>query len=319
MEIVRSARLQLIGETDAGAKMQADAAREFIRDAAEAARKTGYLPDEKGISEAIAALQNDQSDYASVADATYAQMLVAGDLAGLEDVSKSTLDKATAAQKTAEAQLAALEGSNAVALQAAQAAQNDAARQLTELVGIREALGAQSAIRANLDKDGVSGAAAKAQYRQAPVEFNGALQGDAQALYGYLSDTLDTAGAVEAFATQIKGYGYSLAEAEIILGAEKGSFEDVAKAFGIPAFAAGANIIPQDMIALVHEGEAIIPAPFNPYLRGVGGGGQESTNATTSNDAMVAELKSLRAELTRITALLENVTEGGNAMRTTTV
>jgi hypothetical protein len=302
--------------------MQADAAREFIRNAAESARKTGYLPDERGISEAIAALQNDQSDYASVADATYAKMLVAGDLAGLEDVSKSTLDKAEAAQKTAEAQLAALEGSNAVALQAAQAAQNDAARQLTELVGIREALGAQSAIRANLDKDGVSGAAAKAQYRQAPVEFNAGLQKDAQALYGHLSDTSDTlgaAGAVEAFATQIKGYGYSLAEAEIILGAEKGSFEDAAKAFGIPAFAAGANIIPQDMLAMVHEGEAIIPAPFNPYLRGVGGGGQESTNATTSNDAMVAELKALRAELTRITALLENVTEGGNAMRTTAV
>jgi hypothetical protein len=34
---------------------------------------------------------------------------------------------------------------------------------------------------------------------------------------------------------------------------------------------------------------------------------------------MVAELKALRAELTRITALLENVTEGGNAMRTTAV
>jgi hypothetical protein len=317
METVRSARLQLIGETDAGAKMQADAAREFIRNAAESARKTGYLPDEKGISEAIAALQNDQSDYASVADATYDKMLVAGDLAGLEDVSKSTLDKATAAQKTAEAQLAALESNNAVALQAAQAAQNDAARQLTELVGIREALGAQSAIRANLDKDGVSGAAAKAQYRQAPVDFNGALQGEAQALYGYLSDTLGAAGAVEAFATQIKGYGYTLAEAEVILGVDKGLLTDTANAFNIPAFAAGANVIPQDMIALVHEGEAIIPAPFNPYLRGAGSGASDAP--VQSNDGMVAELKALRAELTRITALLENVTEGGNAMRTTAV
>jgi hypothetical protein len=273
--------------------------------------------DEKGISEAIAALQNDQSDYASVADATYDKMLVAGDLAGLEDVSKSTLDKATAAQKTAEAQLAALESNNAVALQAAQAAQNDAARQLTELVGIREALGAQSAIRANLDKDGVSGAAAKAQYRQAPVDFNGALQGEAQALYGYLSDTLGAAGAVEAFATQIKGYGYTLAEAEVILGVDKGLLTDTANAFNIPAFAAGANVIPQDMIALVHEGEAIIPAPFNPYLRGAGSGASDAP--VQSNDGMVAELKALRAELTRITALLENVTEGGNAMRTTAV
>ena len=315
METVRSARLQLIGETDAGAKMQADAAREFIRNAAEAARKTGYLPDEKRVSEAIAALQNDQGDYISVAEETYAKMLVAGDLAELEDVSKSTLDKAEAAQKVAEAQLAALEGSNAVALQAAQAAQNDAARQLTELVGIREALAAQSAIKSNMMAGG-SVPAGAAQYRSAPVEYNAGLQGEAQALYGYLSDTLGTAGAVEAFATQIKGYGYTLAEAEVILGAEKGSFEDVAKAYNIPAFAAGANVIPQDMLALVHEGEAIIPAPFNPYLRGVG---EKVSNAPVqSNAEMVAELKSLRAELTRITALLENVTEGGNAMRTTT-
>lgn len=318
MEVVRSARLQLIGETDAGAKMQADAAREFIRNAAEAARKTGYLPDEKRISEAIAALRNDQSDYASVAEETYAKMLVAGDLKKLEDVSKSTLDKAEAAQKVAEAQLAALEGGNAVALQAAQAAQNDAARQLTELVGIREALAAQNAIKSNMAAGGSAPAANAAQYRQAPVEYNAGLQGEAQALYGYLSDTLGAAGAVEAFATQIKGYGYTLAEAEVILGVDKGLLTDTAKAFNIPAFAAGANVIPQDMIALVHEGEAIIPAPFNPYLRGVGGVGQASENAPNNAD-MVAELKALRAELTRITALLENVTEGGNAMRTTAV
>ena len=314
MDMVRSARLELIGETDEGAKMQADAAREFIRQASASAKTTGYLPDQAKLSEALAALKNDTTDYATSADSVYAKMLVAGDLAGLEDVSKTTLDKSTAAQKTAEAQLSAIEGSNATALLAAQAAQNDAARQLTELVGIREALAAQGAIKSNMDKAATGGSA---QYRAAPVEFDAGLQGEAQKLYGYLSDTLGTAGAVEAFTTQIKGYGYTLEEAETILGADKGSFEQVAKAYNIPAFAAGANVLPDDMLALVHKGEAIIPAPFNPYLRG---GEAKNTNADENNGAnnseVIAELRALRAELTRVKDLLDRVTEGGNAMLT---
>lgn len=327
MDTVRSARLELIGETDAGAKMQADASREFIRSAGEAAKKTGYLPDEKKLGEALAALKNDTTDYATAADAVFAKMLVAGDLAGLEDVSKTTLDKANAAQKTAEAQLAALEGSNATALLAAQAAQNDAARQLTELVGIREALAAQGAIKSNMDK--IDSAQYRAEpvkidagggvpYRAAPVKFDAVLQGEAQKLYGYLTDTLGAAGAVEAFATQIKGYGYTLEEAETILGVDKGTFEQATKAYNIPAFAAGVNVLPDDMIAMVHKGEAIIPAPFNPYLRG---GEIKNTNTEENNNAnnseIIAELRALRAELTRVKDLLDRVTEGGNAMLTT--
>ena len=318
MDTVRAARLELIGETDAGAKMQADAAREFIRQASASAKTTGYLPDEKKLGEALAAIKNDTTDYATAADAVFAKMLVAGDLAGLEDVSKTTLDKATAAQKTAEAQLSAIEGSNATALLAAQAAQNDAARQLTELVGIREAIAAQKAIAASIDNSPTAGSSTGTPYRAAPVEFNAGLQGEAQKLYGYLTDTLGAAGAVEAFATQIKGYGYTMEEAETILGVDKGTFEQAAKAYNIPAFAAGANVLPDDMIAMVHKGEAIIPAPLNPYLRG---GEIKNTNTQENNNAnnsdVIAELRALRAELTRVKDLLDRVTEGGSAMLTT--
>ena len=107
-------------------------------------------------------------------------------------------------------------------------------------------------------------------------------------------------------------------EAETILGVDKGTFEQTAKAYNIPAFAAGANVLPDDMIAMVHKGEAIIPAPFNPYLRGgeiKNRNTQENNNANNSD--VVAELRALRAELTRVKDLLDRVTEGGNAMLTT--
>ena len=57
---------------------------------------------------------------------------------------------------------------------------------------------------------------------------------------------------------------------------------------GLPAFAQGTNYVPRDMLALIHEGEEIVPKRFNPAAQGdawtparsvtarIGGGGAES-------------------------------------------
>lgn len=57
---------------------------------------------------------------------------------------------------------------------------------------------------------------------------------------------------------------------------------------GLPAFAQGTNYVPRDMLALVHEGEEIVPKRYNPAAQGdawtparsitarIGGGGAES-------------------------------------------
>lgn len=104
--------------------------------------------------------------------------------------------------------------------------------------------------------------------------------------------------------------------------------DDLEKLFtdlGIPAFAAGINRVPNDMVARIHKDEAIIPAaynPFNPGAQRFGG----------SDSALVEELRALRkevAELRLISAVtasntaqlpvmadqFDSVTEGGNAMR----
>ena len=321
VETIQSARKDLIGSTDAGAKMQADAAREFIRNAALTAQKTGYLPDEKELSNAINAIKSDTTQYASAADEVFAKMMVAGDLAGLEDISKSTLDKAEQAQKTAEAQLAALEGNNATALAAAQAAQNDAMRQLAELVGIREAITAQKAIAANMDKSPTAATSTGVPYRAAPVEYSADLQAAAVDKFAYYTATIGSSAAVDKMLADIKGYGYTMPEAETILGLDAGTLTDFAASVGIPAFASGANIIPSDMLAVVHQGEAIIPAPFNPYLNNV------ANNSTVNNNqdllielrALREEVAALRVESARSASLLNDVTEGGNGMRVVTI
>jgi hypothetical protein len=88
-------------------------------------------------------------------------------------------------------------------------------------------------------------------------------------------------------ASQAQGFG----PADLFSGAQKYlSATDAAAALhaaGIPGFAVGTNYVPRDMLAQIHQGEAIIPAAFNPERYGKASG----------NDALIAEIKALRAEV----------------------
>jgi tape measure domain-containing protein len=83
-------------------------------------------------------------------------------------------------------------------------------------------------------------------------------------------------------------------------------------AAGIPSYAVGTGYVPRTGLANIHEGEAIIPAPFASWLRSngfpVGGGGDGS------NEALRAELREVRAELKRVT---QAVQESGAHVATT--
>lgn len=74
----------------------------------------------------------------------------------------------------------------------------------------------------------------------------------------------------------------SLAQTRAILAARYG--------IAVPAFDVGTNFVPQDMLAYVHKGEAIVPAAYNPAAAGA------------SQAEVVAELRAVRAELAGVRA-----------------
>ena len=94
----------------------------------------------------------------------------------------------------------------------------------------------------------------------------------------------------------------------------------------LPGFAAGINVVPYDMTARIHKGEAVIPERFNPFNPGAQLGQAQQGSGTAE---LVAEIRALRAEVAalraagertaRSTADLLEITdqksEGGNADR----
>ncbi len=84
----------------------------------------------------------------------------------------------------------------------------------------------------------------------------------------------------------------------------------------IPQLAVGTNNVPEDMLAFIHKGEAVVPAPFNPYNGPVATTG----NATTGLEAIVGRLivsaEATAAELADIKDILDRITRGENAVYT---
>ena len=90
---------------------------------------------------------------------------------------------------------------------------------------------------------------------------------------GYTPDQIITGG--------MRNYG--VAEADI---------RTAAKAAGIPGFRIGTNYVPHDMLAQIHEGEAIVPKAYNPAA-----GGQQGNAALEAKlEAVLAELRTLREQ-----------------------
>ena len=144
-------------------------------------------------------------------------------------------------------------------------------------------------------------------------------------LYG-LYHSFDGTGDLLGLLTAIRGAGGTLDDLSILSGYYYSDWVKAAASVNVPAFAVGTNYVPRDMLAQIHEGEAIVPKAFNPWANGGG------TSAGADNAALVAEVRALRAEVaalraagertadntTRLPAMaeqFEDVTAGGNAMR----
>lgn len=89
-------------------------------------------------------------------------------------------------------------------------------------------------------------------------------------------------------------HGISSTSLDAMMGWPGGTALDWAKSQGLPAFAVGTNYVPRDMVARIHEGEAIVPKAYNPAAGGMGG---------QSNARMEALLEKLAAEFAELKGL----------------
>lgn len=89
----------------------------------------------------------------------------------------------------------------------------------------------------------------------------------------------------------------------------------------LPAFAVGADVIPNDMLAMVHEGEQIVPKAFNPNLPS----NKKEDNSGLQRE-ILAELRSL-SEATlagsvnsaKLTRILTRVSPDGDSLAVTII
>ena len=82
---------------------------------------------------------------------------------------------------------------------------------------------------------------------------------DRETLFSALQDYAGAHGEQGAY-DYLKGTGLSLSQIDNLLGTDLTKYVEDA---GLPQFAVGTNYVPQDMVALLHKGEAVVPARYN--------------------------------------------------------
>jgi hypothetical protein len=292
---LKSGIQSLYQSSETASRFNAQTATSFLNTALATAQASGYLPDSTELADAVNAAVSgiNQSVYASEADAEFARMVLAGTLGKLKDLSGAQLDTAEALVKNSEDQLTALDD----LLKSAQD-QIDAVNGVNvSVMSVSAAMGAlATAIQNQAAAQAASAAAAAAAAARPtnPYNTNGQYS-NSDLLQPYsTSDTPELRNAKVAAQTGItvtSNDSAMTAAAKLLYlsatggGAPGDLFNQVSAQVGgsIPnalnwdgsrealeqlrtqySFAVGTNYVPYDMVAQIHEGEAIVPKAYNP-------------------------------------------------------
>lgn len=113
----------------------------------------------------------------------------------------------------------------------------------------------------------------------------------------------DKIGSTRALYATAQAYGVSQADIAAATGYNLADIRSLFEGAGIPAFDVGTNYVPRDMVALVHEGESIVPKAYNPAA----GGSMDVAAVGRGMYAMAAEMRALRQDNDRLYRLLGDV------------
>lgn len=347
----------LYASVTSSAAQSAAAGRKFIADALQASLTTGALPDQARLSAAISAVRNDidSTVYASKADRDFQRLVLAGQLRALGEQTGKQLSTADLTLQGIDRQVQQLDetldfwqqqidiakGTYTATLSVA-----DAIKALTKTLTKTgdtssgkpsgEAGGAASGpVFGGSATDGSGGSSGggsssgvetgsgKGKYLQ---WFS---MGENQWVSGLVDDSTTTArfdSAAEAFKSandlsDLVNSGFT--QADIASGTGQ-SIYDIQKVFDaahVPRFAVGTNYVPTDMLAYIHEGEAVVPKAYNPAANG-GLRGQDAARYAAELSQLQAEMRAMGMTLTQVRDVLnrifqqqDSLTQGGAAMR----
>lgn len=327
-DTLKSNVADLFGEVEDARRFQAAQGRAFITAAITGAKAGTGLPDSKELAEAISAAMAGLSDtvFASQAESDFQRLVLANELKNLQSLSGDQLTEAERQLKLSEDQLQSLD-----------ATLETAKSQLDALRGIDTSV---ISVQAAIDRLGLAMAAEKAGAPaavQAATEVASTVTDATAANTGTVGSTQAATaasnvnvGGLAAYTTwqsyikaeQAKPGSTSPPLTDPIWDAPKQAAWTASGLTGLPAFDVGTNYVPRDMIAQIHEGEAIVPKAYNPAANG---GEVDSRNNRLESlvEGLTAEVKRLQSIVNdgntharRTAETLDNVTEGGSAMRT---
>lgn len=154
-------------------------------------------------------------------------------------------------------------------------------------------------------------------YDYADADYSKKLDGLSSTFHKY-----DGTGDFTGLANEFKAAGGSARDLAYLYGFSEADVLAALDRNGIPRFDVGTNYVPQDMLAQIHEGEAILPKAFNPWAGAAGLAGAGWSRADALLERLLSSVERLDARMAEVsesaTALYDqhdSVTEGGNANR----
>lgn len=286
---------ELYASVTSSAAQSAAAGRKFIADALQASLTTGAMPDQARLSAAISAVRNDidTTVYASKAERDFQRLVLAGQLRALEEQTGKQLSTADLTLQGIDKQIKQLDETLDFWRQEIDIAKGTYKATLSVTDAIKE-------LTKTLTKSSNSSSGAGSG-------SGGAGSGGAFVIGGSTPDAPSAGGGSSGLPTDTYG-GLPL----LVYDKNK-----------IASYDVGTNYVPQDMLAYIHEGEAVVPKAYNPAANGARGG-QSAVHAAEleqlrgSMDSMGLTLSQVLTVLNRTFQIHDSVTGGGSYMRTRT-
>lgn len=286
---------ELYSSVTSSAAQSAAAGRKFIADALQASLTTGAMPDQARLSAAISAVRNDidTTVYASKAERDFQRLVLAGQLRALEEQTGKQLSTADLTLQGIDKQIKQLDETLDFWKQEIDIAKGTYKATLSVTDAIKELTKTLTQ-----SSDSSSGAGSGS---------GGGGSGGAFVIGGSTPDAPSAGGGSSGLPTDTYG-GLPL----LVYDKNK-----------IASYDVGTNYVPQDMLAYIHEGEAVVPKAYNPAANGARGG-QSAVQAAEleqlrgSMDSMGLTLSQVLTVLNRTFQIHDSVTVGGSYMRTRT-